>query len=88
MLADLAPHGGEGDITRMLLESVVRLTRMLERTMGGATRGAMPEPEKGAAPRGKPRKALRRTKKPEFCELRGSILSDSRVMRRSHGDFV
>ena len=64
MLADLARSGGEGDITRMLVESVVRLTRVLERTMGSATLGATPEPENDAAPRGKPRKAPRRTKKP------------------------
>jgi hypothetical protein len=64
MLADLSLHGGEGDITHMLLESVVRLTRMLERTMGSVTPGVIPEPAKGAAPRGKPRKAPRRTKKP------------------------
>ena len=64
MLSDLAPHGGESDITRMLLESVVRLTRMLERTMGVAMPGTIPEPENGTALRGKPRKALRRNKKP------------------------
>lgn len=63
MHADLARSGRESDITRMLLESVVRLTRILEHTMGNVALGATREPEKAAQPRGKPRKAPR-TKKP------------------------
>jgi hypothetical protein len=63
-IAEQARISGESDVTRMLLESVVRLTRVLELTMGGASLGSKSEPESGATPRSKPRKSQPRTKKP------------------------
>jgi endonuclease G len=62
--AALARLNGESDVTRLLLESVVRLTRVLELTTGSVALAAKSEPEDGATPRHKPRQARLRGKKP------------------------
>jgi endonuclease G len=58
-LTELIRGGGESDVTRMILESVVRLTRVLERATGGEPLAPAAESANGA----RPRKAPRRTRK-------------------------
>jgi hypothetical protein len=53
-IAELARISGGSDVTLMLLESVVRLTRVLELTTGGASLASKSEHENGATPRSKP----------------------------------
>ncbi|MBC7819171.1 MAG: hypothetical protein IAG10_19955, partial [Planctomycetaceae bacterium] len=50
MLTDLARSDAGDDITRMLLECVVRLTRVLEHAAGSTAFGAIPDPMNRATP--------------------------------------
>jgi endonuclease G len=63
LLAGRQGVGAPDDNTRLLLEAVVRLARVLERTTGVAGSEEKRESENGATPRTKPRKVPRRTKK-------------------------
>ena len=63
MIADLASIDAESDVTRMVLESVVRLTRVLELTVGGGSLASKSDAGNGVK-RSKPPKAPPRTKNP------------------------
>jgi endonuclease G len=62
-LAQLAGRGAQDDVTRLLLESVVRLARVLEHTIGVEVMETKPESTNGAGRRPKTAKARRKKRR-------------------------